>query len=175
MNDGIAQDFSFTTKRLSVRGWHTVEKEYPGKQWLPNAVQSILTPAVTRELPLPWQGNYTLDRAKRWIAERVIDSLPFIVIEKENGAAIGFVILAETEDDGLRIGYMLSESSWGKGLASELVEGLVQQCTDLGKSYLVGGVNRSNLASQRVLEKNGFSCLDMNVKDTELLFKLALQ
>ena len=57
----------------------------------------------------------------------------------------------------VRLGYLLAESAWGKGLASELIEGFVRWCRgEAAIRSLAGGVNPDNAASIHVLEKNGF-------------------
>lgn len=74
---------------------------------------------------------------------------------------IGLVILASDTDPSepqtIHIGYLLAKSAWGKGLASELVSGLVAEVKHHGPIKLVGGVDRSNPASARVLQKAGFA------------------
>lgn len=58
----------------------------------------------------------------------------------------------------LRLGYVIAESSWGKGIATELVAGLVEWAVaSTGIVSISGGVAPGNLASARVLGKAGFS------------------
>lgn len=116
-----------------------------------------------QSLPDAWQGEYTEDRASRWIEERDRDGATLLVVERSSQMAIGLVILFESDDGRLgrsvRIGYLLAESVWGQGLASELLEGFVDWCRTVEIASIVGGVERENFASQRVLEKNGFTVL----------------
>ena len=70
---------------------------------------------------------------------------------------VGLLILSVVPDNNQHLGYLLSESVWGQGLASELVGGHVSALEDSGQSYrLVGGVGVENPASARVLVKSGF-------------------
>lgn len=65
--------------------------------------------------------------------------------------------MLHTEGGLVRLGYLLAESVWGRGLASELVPGLVGWC--LGEPdvrWLRAGAALDNPASTRVLEKTGF-------------------
>jgi RimJ/RimL family protein N-acetyltransferase len=109
-------------------------------------------------LPPDWQGAYSHQRAERWIRERDAESTTLIVIQKATGNAIGLLILFGTADGSrdLRLGYLLAEAAWGQGFASELVRGLVDWSTANDISTLTGGVESGNIASRRVLEKNGF-------------------
>ena len=75
----------------------------------------------------------------------------------------------------LRLGYMLAESSWGKGLASELVRGVVEWCENKDVASVTGGVERDNIASRRVLEKCGFVCEPGMEKAAEQLFVLQVR
>ena len=58
----------------------------------------------------------------------------FLVIEKTTQQAVGLMILFEmqTEEGNgeaeVRLGYLLSEATWGKGIAAELVSGFVCWC-----------------------------------------------
>ena len=123
-------------------------------------VAGILTEPVTRTLPAAWHGAYSEERARDWIAERDREGATLLVAEKASANPVGLVILLESpSEDGteLRLGYLLAEASWGKGVASELVDGLVQWCRAQAEiRSLAGGVAPDNPASKRVLEKNGF-------------------
>jgi len=57
----------------------------------------------------------------------------------------------------LRLGYLLTDKVWGLGLGSELICGLVKWVkTDGRVALILGGVDKDNIGSFRVLEKNGF-------------------
>jgi RimJ/RimL family protein N-acetyltransferase len=63
----------------------------------------------------------------------------------------------------------------GKGLASEMIQGLVAWCRRSNVTSIVGGVARGNVSSCRVLEKNGFTC-DPGTEDAEeQMFELRLR
>ena len=123
----------------------------------------MLTEPVTRMLPSAWQGDYTVSRAREWIRERDQEGTTLLVIDNSTKEPVGLVILIEVDSknaiDGIevRVGYLLAESAWGKGLATELVKGLVEWCrTQSTIATLAGGVNADHPVSMRVLEKNGF-------------------
>ncbi len=57
----------------------------------------------------------------------------------------------------VRIGYVIAETSWGRGLATELLSGLVDWMRiEPSIHTLTGGVDLTNHASVRVMENNGF-------------------
>jgi RimJ/RimL family protein N-acetyltransferase len=144
----------FETERLTVAPWHSIPRAQ-----LASHVAALLTPAVTRPLPPPWQGPYDLERAQRWIDERDAESSVLLVSTRADATPVGLIILSSPQpsDTELRLGYLLAEGAWGRGLGSELIAGLVQWCgAQPDISSLAGGVEASNPASKRVLEKNGF-------------------
>ena len=151
---------SFETPRLIITPWHLRSDD---QQDLAESVAGLLSPPVTRSLPTAWQGDYTVARALEWIQERNADGPMLLVTEKSTGRAIGLVILFEATANGtvgrveIRIGYLLAEAAWGRGLASELLSGFVDWCgSQPAIASLVAGVERDNIASKRVLEKSGF-------------------
>ena len=140
-------------------------------QSLAAAVTEIMTHRVTLALPAAWQGEYTPERAQQWVEERDGDGLTLLAVSRAVGEALGLVIIHETVAEGggavLRIGYMLGEGAWGKGFGTELVGGLVAWAGENGVTAMLGGVDRKNLASQRVLEKNGFKPLPVAQRDDQ--------
>lgn len=150
-------DYRYTTDRLLIAEWHSVRSEDWNQTALSNVVMDILTANVTQSLPPAWQGIYNLQRASEWIQQRDAEGVTSIIINKSTRAAIGFVILsADDSDKDLRFGYLLNESSWGKGYGSELVSGFVEWSKKHGIRQVTGGVDTNNLASIHILEKNGF-------------------
>lgn len=142
-------------------------------------MSTMLTPSVMRSLPRGWQGAYTIGRAKEWIRERDREGATLLVLERSSETPVGLLILDESDDGEaertVRIGYLLSESAWGRGLASELVQGFVTWSRAAGVETILGGVGCDNVASQRVLEKNGFDSEPGADDSAELLFRLRLQ
>ena len=153
----------FSTDRLLVQNWHAECRGEAGNDELARIVQTILTPPVTAALPGHWQGEYTAARAAEFVAERDSEGNTLMVIEQSSHTLIGLLILfANSSGAGgreVRLGYLLAESAWGKGFATELVQGFVAWCKAAGGARIIAGVGHDNVASQRVLEKSGFVVL----------------
>ena len=77
----------FETERLLAKPWRSLSPLDWRPQPLEIVVSAILTEPVTRSLPVPWQGEYTRERAGEWIAERDQDGTTLLLIEKSRGAA----------------------------------------------------------------------------------------
>jgi RimJ/RimL family protein N-acetyltransferase len=180
----ICEACAFETDRLLVREWHSITRDDRQEQDLADLVVSVMTEPVTRSLPRPWRGEYTVDRAVGWIAERDSEGPTLLILERSTKQAVGLMILFEAGADpgpggvDVRLGYLLAESAWGKGLASELIEGFVAWSrAEAAIRSLAGGVERDNAASTRVLEKNGFCPVENDYGDSEgdRLFELWLR
>lgn len=169
----IEHDPFFKTKRIVVQSM----KSYRNNSDLIKSVFEIMTPAVVKSLPDGWHNLQTKDQAKRWIEEREEDSDFYIIRLTNTNDIIGFLFLYTAKFSrgvfDLRLGYLLRESIWGIGIGSELIEGLVSWAK---RSTLVasisGGVEKENLASIRVLEKNGFKRSSDELPEGMLLYVL---
>ena len=162
------------TARCRVGPWHALADR--AGLALDEVVAAMLTPATTEALPEAWSGDYSDDRARAWIAERDRESPTLLVIDRATSRPWGLVILYGLPVDGdrldLRIGYLLAESAWGQGLATELVTGLVHWARGQPSiQTMTGGVAVTNPASARVLVKNGFSRIELT-DEGEAIFRL---
>lgn len=80
------------------------------------------------------------------------------VFDKKTGELIGRAGFKEGEYP-LEAGYVIKRSHWGKGLATEVLQGLVLYAQEeLGCSELFANIDENNKASLRVAEKCGVVC-----------------
>ena len=174
----ICSTCEFLTPRLLVKEWHSVAAHESTLQDLNSVVRAVLTPSATKSLPLTWQGAYTASRARDWIEARDNEGPTLLVVERSSGSPVGLMILFEQDREGksveIRLGYVLAESAWGSGLGSELVGGFVEWCRATGVESIVGGVERENTPSRRVLEKTGFLRNPTTAGKATELFELQL-
>lgn len=127
----ICQTCRFKTPRLLVGERHSLSAEDWIEKELADVVRAMLTERVTRSLPTSWQGAYSVQRAHEWIKERDCEGTTLLAVDRSSRMAVGLAILAESVAEQVsgtevRLGYILSESAWGKGIASELIQGLVE-------------------------------------------------
>jgi ribosomal-protein-alanine N-acetyltransferase len=166
----VTETCAFETDRLSVGEWHAALPSGTNEHALADIVTSLMTAPVTQALPAEWRGAYTRPRAEAWVTERDGEGPTLLAIERATGSVVGLVILFESDSDNagvdVRLGYLLAEAAWGRGLGGELVEGFVGWCrAQPGIRTLIAGVAVDNLASIRILEKTGFLPLDASVDD----------
>jgi RimJ/RimL family protein N-acetyltransferase len=169
----VTETCSFETDRLIVEGWHAALPSGTSEHALADIVTSLMTAPVTQALPAEWRGAYNRPRAETWVTERDGEGPTLLAIERATGAAVGLVVVFESDGDDdrvdVRLGYLLAEAAWGRGLGGELVEGFVSWCrSQPGIRALIAGVAADNLASIRILEKTGFLPLDESVDEPQV-------
>lgn len=112
---------------------------------------------LTDQFPHP----YTLAHAKEWI-ESVNKQDPRRILTIDiNGEACGAVGLHEQMDvycKNVEMGYWLSEEYWGQGIMTEAIKQMVTYgFKHFDITRIFARPYGDNLASQRVLEKAGFT------------------
>jgi len=104
----------------------------------------------------------------QWIGARDAESGIYLIREKGTDALIGLMFLTPSFNNDIHLGYLLGQSAWGKGYASELLAGLVLHVPKTGFSPL-GAVGRENPASAHVLRKTGFHIVpELSDRETEM-------
>jgi len=152
----------FATARLSVATWRERQATTEGRAGFAARLVEILTPEVARTLPPAWRRVATVDDALDRIDAAGRDGDAFAVETRETGRVVGCLFLyaapaATAAGLDVRVGYFLAREVWGCGLGTELVGGLVDWCEAAEDVRRVTGVVEvGNVASARVLEKNGF-------------------
>jgi len=142
-------------------------------------VSQLLSPEVTKDLPDSWQQVFTGADAKQWVSERDKESSLLLIQDESTQTIIGLMFLHEsTEEDSsveVRLGYLIAQEHWGKGYATELVQGLVEWCKGVENiKSILGGVESTNLGSIKVLERSGFKC-ESDANEPTLFFAYHFQ
>ena len=168
MSSLLENAFSFETKRLSIIPWRQHESS---NDKLIKAVGFITTNNVLKTLPPSWQNLDSLPTIKNWIVEREKESHCLAIVHKSENKMIGILLLNKPSEKDkyidLRVGYLIAETYWKKGFASELIMGLCQLCKEDGRvDTIIGGVDPTNLGSIKVLTRNGFVPTQSSANDT---------
>ncbi|GLR18341.1 GNAT family N-acetyltransferase [Portibacter lacus] len=89
-------------------------------------------------------------------------------VDKGREECIGTIALVKDKEENWEIGFRLPQSQWGKGYATELVEGLIKLCESIdGLDNIIAYVDLRNVGSQKVLSKTGFVNLGIKYNDEE--------
>jgi RimJ/RimL family protein N-acetyltransferase len=160
--------FSFKTSRLSITEISAAITPAQLASLL-DAIPHILTPDVVENLPPYFQNIKTKADALVWFERMIAQSRLLMVNDSEQGEVIGF-LFAFVDNKDAHIGYLLKQSYWGQGLASELLKAFIEK-VPVTQSWqkLIGGVDRSNKASAKLLLKLGF-VERLAKKDSDILF-----
>ena len=121
----------FTTPRLRIAHWRTARAIQTERKALENALLDLLTPPVLAHLPPSLQLLNRKDSLTDWITARDAESDVLTVSQQQDGMLIGLMILAPspaaTQPPVLHLGYLLRETAWGQGYATEIVAVLFQR------------------------------------------------
>jgi RimJ/RimL family protein N-acetyltransferase len=104
-----------------------------------------------------------LERTHLWL--RYAEENPgygvWVMEQKSDGLFAGYCVLRHVDfipGREIEVGYTLDKASWGKGFATEATKALMYHASQaLGIRNFVAFTDENNMASNRVLEKCGFS------------------
>lgn len=147
-------DGRFKTKRLVIERWNdslTVSEL--------QELEEILDEEVTAFLPPNLVYRTGVTDVAEWAKTFSEGSNKVSSVRLDSKLAGLLILMAGDEEEGspMHLGYIFGKECWGRGLATELLRGLVQQLTIDGyEGEIHAGVAKGNPASVRVLEKVGF-------------------
>lgn len=103
-----------------------------------------------------------------------------LIEDPETGGAVGIILLRPPSEDTpfandkpMELGYMVTQSWWGKGVAFEVAEcykNTALQHWEIG--HLLAVVQPENTASVKILEKCGFKASDQTSRDGKAVIYL---
>ncbi len=132
-------------------------------------IPELLTAKVVEKLPPHFSNIISISDADDWLKKMVAESRLLVVKSREANTIIGFVFIFVEHDTDAHIGYLLGESYWKKGYATELLSGLIEFIIKDNKwCRLIAGVDTSNKVSSRLLLKLGF--IERQAESDEMLF-----
>ena len=94
----------------------------------------------------------------------------YYLIKNQNGLILGRINLVDI-DQSLNLGYIgyrVGEAYTGKGIANNALKVLLRTMTNQDIKQIVAKTTTNNIASQKVLEKNGFKPLLTNLVESEM-------
>ncbi|WP_333913507.1 GNAT family N-acetyltransferase [Vibrio coralliirubri] len=146
---------SFETQRLKVEEV-AGELTVPERSALLERIPGILTPSVVENLPPYFHGIVSGELAEIWL-DRMLSESRLLQVKYNDNQLIGFLFAYVEDESDAHLGYLLAEECWGKGFASELLQSFITEVAKTESwSTLIGGVDRSNIASAHLLKKLGF-------------------
>lgn len=157
--------FSYQTSRLQI---NEILNSNQNPDFLASVMQ-ILTASVVENLPPYFHNVDSTLSAQEWLKQIMSEGRLFIVQLTGESKTIGFVFLSTENRGDTHIGYLLAESYWGKGYATEILKGLIDFIDSEDKiTRLIAGVATDNIASTKLLHKLGF--MQNSSEDTGTIF-----
>ncbi|MCV2403393.1 GNAT family N-acetyltransferase [Marinomonas sp. C2222] len=167
----------YSTQRLEVLEISVMPDKLLRQELLLD-IQRLLTPAVTYSLSPYFQNIQSSAAAESWLKTMLKDSQLFAIYDKASNLIIGFFFSSIGKDKsakGAHIGYLLGEEYWGQGLASEMLRGFISYARQsLQLHSLIGGVEKNNPASSRLLIKLGFKAQPSEEGQSVIFYALDL-
>ncbi len=144
------------TKRLLLRRLRADDAESIFNNW---ASDSEVTKYVT------WDVHKGISETKAildmWLAEYSNDNCYRYGIEnKADGELIGIIDVVGYHHGNPVIGYCSCRRYWGNGFMTEALGAIMKELENDGFTELVIEAAAENIASNRVIEKNGFKLVD---------------
>jgi [ribosomal protein S5]-alanine N-acetyltransferase len=134
------------------------------RSWKPSDLDSLVENANNYHIAISMRDifpfPYTIDDGKTWIniASNEEPNCNFaITVDNEAVGGIGLTLGEDIERISAEVGYWLGENYWGNGITSSALKGILDYgFNDLGLKRIFAKPLEHNMASRRVLEKNGF-------------------
>lgn len=157
-----------TGKTLQDTGVKTIQIRTPSsvlRDWTPEDIRSLVqhanNPRVAAMMRDAFPSPYTEEDARRFITLATTPGPHLFLAIEVNGEAqggIGIHVLDDVYRHSAEIGYWISESCWGNGIATDAVRAMAPVAFEtFDIKRLQAGIFESNKASMRVLEKCGFA------------------
>ena len=151
----MCQEARYTTERLTVAPWRTPLSAAELKE-----LDGILDVEVTAFLPPHLLYEPGTSDVSKWASTFSAGGSSVSSVRLLGTNELCGLILLRPETSSVHLGYIFGKQHWGKGLATELLRGLMDQLTvqrHVGEIH--AGVDRHNPASAAVLRKVGFSAM----------------
>jgi RimJ/RimL family protein N-acetyltransferase len=110
----------------------------------------------------------TLSQAEKWCQKAIsgyetqTDFL-FLVRDRKKASPVGCICLLKAKEaDAMEVGYWVTETWQGKGVATEMLKAMIEVAfEEFGVIKLIATAATGNPASLRVLEKQGFQIIGL--------------
>ncbi|GLC89389.1 GNAT family N-acetyltransferase [Lysinibacillus piscis] len=92
----------------------------------------------------------------------------YYLIKDHNGFIMGRLNVVDIDGNTAHIGYRIAEAYSGQGIASQALALLLTTIHQQGIQQLLAKTTNNNIASQKILEKNGFQLIETNEDTFEM-------
>lgn len=112
---------------------------------------------------LPWFVSRTMEDTIAFLQERIYPEYQkavgyfYAIEDRQSHHVVGYVDVTDIdiEEKCGDLGYGIKRTEWGKGIASEVAEAVIEQLKKDGFAYVHATCDQRNVASGRVMQKCG--------------------
>lgn len=140
----------FVTRDLHIRPFADMDRAAMGKLLTDRRI------AETYMLP-DFDSKAAVDRMFARFQELSRRDDRYVAGISLEGEVIGFLNDVETKDGRIELGYAIRPDHWGKGYATQMLRGAVEDLFRRGYREVVAGAFEENKASVRVMVKAGMT------------------
>jgi [ribosomal protein S5]-alanine N-acetyltransferase len=134
------------------------------REWKPSDLESLVENANNYHIAINMRDlfpyPYTLEDGEKWIettSDEEKNCFMAITLDDMAVGGIGLNLGEDIERISAEVGYWLGEKYWGRGITSSALKGILEYgFNDLGLERMYAKPLEHNIASRKVLEKNGF-------------------
>ncbi len=153
MDIKISEIMMIRCNKCILRKWKSTDLE--------NMVENANNYNVACNLRDAFPYPYTVEDGKEWIEFARNEEWGYyfaITVNNKAIGGIGLIVGKDIERKSSEVGYWLGEDYWGKGIVSSALNGIVEFAfNDLKLERIFAVPLEHNIASRRVLDKNGFA------------------
>jgi L-amino acid N-acyltransferase YncA len=150
------------------------------KEFVIDQTLKVLTPNVVKSLPPHFHDIEATFAADSWLLSRFQECQLLAIVDQDKRQLIGFIFVYMSEQSARErsqhLGYLLAESCWGKGFATQILSSYITYCKQIEfKGVIHAGVESDNIGSIKVLKKCGFMLSNQQeVAEGNLFYQLSL-
>ncbi|WP_053062500.1 GNAT family N-acetyltransferase [Photobacterium aquae] len=144
----MTQPIIFATERLEVS---PLDRKDPQTH---REIMALFTDSVAQYLPPACQQLDSAEQVDAWLD--TMEATGSVLVVRQKATTAGYLFVFPEPEATYRVGYVLGESFWGQGLASEAMSALIDKLLLQGAKRFIAGVEPANGASVNVLTKLGF-------------------
>ena len=119
-----------------------------------------------------WNPYSSLAATKDFLSKAIVSKEEFSWVIEENGNIVGTIGAYDycSQDESIEIGYSIFQSFWGKGYASHAVALVCEfLCSNTSIKCIKAWSADENIASQKVLERNGFIKKEIKIQKNKII------
>lgn len=149
-------------ENLQLVRMHTINREQV------EAIHPMLSKAsVTQYLPI--DAVTSMDETEAFLNQFIVEGSHLWFIQSGEDV-VGFIDIISNSDGSYNLAYVLDDEHWGKGITTQAISAVVEYATsELAAHTIKAPVVPENIASQKVLLKNGFKKSDQASSKKDVL------